>query len=53
MEFFEAPAFTRYLPEYLEDEGYRGLQRELARTPEAGDLIPGTGGFRKVRWGDT
>ena len=36
MEFFEAPAFTRYLPEYLEDEGYRELQQELARTPEAG-----------------
>jgi hypothetical protein len=52
MEFFEAPAFTRYLPEYLDDEGYRGLQRELAREPEAGDLIPGTAGFRKVRWGD-
>jgi hypothetical protein len=40
-------------PNISDDEGYRGLQRELARTPEAGDLIPGTGGFRKVRWGDT
>ena len=53
MEFLEAPAFTRYLPKYLDDEGYRMLQRELARKPEAGDLIPGTGGFRKVRWADT
>jgi len=52
MEFLEAPAFTRYLPEYLDDEEYRALQRELARQPEAGDLIPGTGGFRKVRWAD-
>ncbi len=52
MEFVEAPAFTRYLSEYLDDEEYRTLQRELALTPEAGDLIPGTGGFRKVRWGD-
>ena len=52
MEFIEAPAFTRYLSEYLDDEGYRTLQQELARKPEAGDLIPGTGGFRKVRWGD-
>ncbi|KTD53947.1 type II toxin-antitoxin system RelE/ParE family toxin [Legionella quateirensis] len=23
----------------------------IARNPEAGDLIPGTGGVRKVRWG--
>jgi hypothetical protein len=53
MEFFEAPAFTRYLLEHFDDEGYRRLQQELARKPEAGDLISGTGGFRKVRWGDT
>lgn len=52
MEFFEAPAFTRYLSDYLDDEGYRKLQRELARKPDAGDLIPGTGGFRKIRWSD-
>lgn len=52
MEFLEAPAFTRYLSEYLDDEGYRRFQRELARKPEAGDLIPGTGGFRKIRWAD-
>ncbi|SRR5258708_33150181 len=52
MEFFEAPAFTRYLSKYLDDEGYRALQQGLARKPEAGDLIPGTGGFRKARWAD-
>jgi hypothetical protein len=52
MEFIETPAFTRYLSGYLDDEGYRMFQQELARKPEAGDLIPGTGGFRKVRWGD-
>lgn len=53
MEFIEALAFTRYLSEYLDDEGYRALQQEMARKPEAGDLIPGTGGFRKIRWADT
>jgi|SRR5580704_8213502 hypothetical protein len=53
MEFVEAPAFTRYLSQYLDDEGYRTLQQEMARKPEAGDLIQGTGGFRKVGWGDT
>lgn len=52
MEFMEAPAFSRYLSDYLDDEGYRELQRALAREPDLGDLIPGTEGFRKVRWGD-
>ena len=28
------------------------LQRGLARYPEAGDLIPGAGGIRKLRWKD-
>ena len=52
MEFIEAPAFTRYLGHYLEDDEYRSLQQRLAATPLAGDLIPGTGGFRKIRWRD-
>jgi len=52
MEFIEAPAFTRYLLRYLNDEGYRGLQAELGAHPELGDVMPGTGGFRKLRWAD-
>src|SRR5437879_7810483 len=52
MEFFEAPAFTRYVYGYLDDEAYRALQIQLATTPEFGDVIPGTGGFRKLRWRD-
>lgn len=52
MEFFEAPAFTRFLQEYLSDEEYRSLQYLLALNPEMGDLMPSTGGFRKLRWAD-
>jgi mRNA-degrading endonuclease RelE of RelBE toxin-antitoxin system len=52
MEFFEAPAFTRRLARYLDDEGYQDLQNALAHTPDLGDMIPGTGGFRKLRWAD-
>lgn len=44
--------FTKLLPNYLDDDGYRDLQFHLARHPEAGDVIPGTGGFRKLRWTD-
>ena len=52
MEFLESPAFGRHLAAYLDDDGYRKLQAKLAREPGAGDLIPGTGGFRKIRWAD-
>lgn len=52
MEFIEAPAFTRYVVEYLADEEYRQLQEVLASNPELGEMMPGTGGFRKLRWSD-
>lgn len=52
MEFIEAPAFTRHISDYLTDDGYRELQRPLAAHPELGDLMPGAGGFRKLRWAD-
>ncbi|SRR5712691_5471528 len=53
MEFIEAPVFTRHVSEYLDDDEYHELQNQLARNPELGDLMPGTGGFRKLRWADT
>jgi hypothetical protein len=52
MEILEAPAFTRCLSDYLDEEQYRALQLELVRNPAAGDVMPGTGGFRKMRWAD-
>lgn len=52
MEFVEAPAFTRHLSDYLSDDDYRKFQVLLANNPGMGDLMPGTGGFRKVRWAD-
>jgi hypothetical protein len=52
LEFIEAPRFTQLLPDYLNDDDYGELQIHLAKNPEAGEVIQGTGGFRKVRWGD-
>jgi mRNA-degrading endonuclease RelE of RelBE toxin-antitoxin system len=52
VEFIEAPVFTQVLADYLGDDDYRALQIYLARKPEAGDIMPGTGGFRKLRWAD-
>ena len=33
----------------VSDEEYRRFQNELIEDPERGDLIQGTGGFRKAR----
>ena len=52
VEFIEAPTFTAMVAGYLEDDEYRALQLFLAGDPEAGDVMPGTGGFRKLRWAD-
>ena len=50
--FVELPAFAKYRPEYLDDEGFRDLQNSLMANPEAGDVIEGTGGLRKIRHAD-
>jgi len=34
----------------LPDEAYRKLQGALLMRPEAGNLIPSSGGLRKIRW---
>lgn len=49
-EFIESPLFTRYRPDYLTEEEYAAFQEHLCETPEAGDLVRGSGGVRKVRW---
>ncbi len=46
--FVEAPAFTRMLPDYLDDDAYTALQWALVLYPEAGAVIPGSGGIRKL-----
>ena len=49
--FVEAPLFTKLVGEYLTDEEYGALQQALSENPELGDVVPGSGGVRKVRWG--
>jgi mRNA-degrading endonuclease RelE of RelBE toxin-antitoxin system len=50
-EFIEAPLFSRLIYEYLGEEEYAALQWALVLRPEAGTVIPGSGGVRKLRWG--
>lgn len=48
--FIETRLFTRLVLQYLDDDEYRELQKVLMNNPETGDIIPGSGGLRKVRW---
>jgi len=50
--FRETTLFTKQVVEKLTDSDYRELQAALMLQPELGDLIPGTGGLRKVRWAE-
>jgi hypothetical protein len=48
--FVETKLFTRLVQQYLSDDEYSALQQALISDPEAGALIPGSGGVRKLRW---
>ena len=49
--FVEAPLFTKLVGDYFTDEEYAALQQALSENPDLGNVIPGSGGVRKVRWG--
>jgi len=49
MLFVETSHFTSQLGKYLSDDAYRELQSYLIEHPDAGDIIRGSGGIRKVR----
>jgi hypothetical protein len=48
--FIESSVFERVLPSYLDDDEYSDLQQFLIQNPDAGELVPGSGGVRKMRW---
>ena len=51
MEFIETSVFTRLLYSYLTEDEYLGLQSFLVKYPTTGNVVPGSGGVRKLRWG--
>ena len=51
LSFIETRHFTRIVVDYLSDEEYGELQVALAADPDLGPVIPGSGGVRKLRWG--
>jgi len=48
--FVETKLFTRLLRDCLSDDEYAQLQQALITNPEAGEIIPGSGGVRKMQW---
>ncbi|MBA4391804.1 MAG: hypothetical protein C0399_12835 [Syntrophus sp. (in: bacteria)] len=50
MVIIETPVFTRKILASLSDEEYRLLQVHLLNKPDAGKIIQGSGGLRKLRW---
>jgi RelE toxin of RelE / RelB toxin-antitoxin system len=46
----ESPIFQRLWPRYWGEDGRGEFAAFIASDPEAGSLIRGSGGVRKVRW---
>lgn len=51
MVIVETSLFTRRVTEMLSDDDYAAIQWLLLARPDAGALIRGSGGIRKLRWG--
>jgi hypothetical protein len=47
----ETPTFVRLAAECFSDEERNRFITFIAGRPDAGNVVPGTGGVRKVRWG--
>src|SRR3990167_3132619 len=47
----ETPTFVRLSADLWGDEDRTAFVAFIAANPDAGDVVPGSGGLRKVRWG--
>jgi mRNA-degrading endonuclease RelE of RelBE toxin-antitoxin system len=50
LTFVETKLFTSLVGGYLSDDEYAALQLSIAANPEAGGIVRGSGGVRKLRW---
>ena len=46
----ETPLFQRQWPLYWTEDEFNSFAAYLAEHPDSGDVVPGSGGIRKVRW---
>ena len=50
MTIVETPLFERKVAKLLSEEERAALVLSIGTNPEAGEIIPDTGGVRKLRW---
>jgi len=50
MVIIETSVFTRQVRALLSDDEYHDLQIALVNRPDAGAVMIGSGGLRKIRW---
>lgn len=50
LTFVETRLFTQLVGQYFTDDEYAALQNAIAKNPETGDVMRGSGGVRKLRW---
>lgn len=46
----ESPIFTKLWPDYWSEDERGEFSAWVAENPEAGDVVPGSSGIRKIRW---
>lgn len=46
----ETPLFSKLVADYWSEEERGAFATFIAQNPEAGDVVPGSGGVRKIRW---
>lgn len=50
LTIIESPLFSKLWPDYWSAQEHGEFVAHLAGNPEAGDVIPRSGGCRKIRW---
>jgi hypothetical protein len=51
LTFIQLPSFARRWAQFgLTDEDLQALEKQLMKNPDAGAVMPGTGGLRKIRF---
>jgi len=50
MEVIQTTIFEKVISNFIDEEEYRHLEATIVQHPEKGDIIPGSGGIRKLRW---
>jgi hypothetical protein len=48
--FIDSAVFQRLCVLYLDEDEYAELQQFMMERPEAGQVVPGSGSVRKLRW---